>query len=137
MVDSIGGLAAAGEAIKLARELNSIDRDLDRAELKIRLVEVIDKLLEAKEALQDAKGREQDLLQEIASLKLAAQNNAKFRHDGKGRMFEVMEDGRDADMPYCSTCFIRDEKLYPMKRQDKELGYHSFWCFNCRRAYYD
>ena len=46
-MDIIGGIAAATEGLKLVNELRRIDKEIDKAELKLRLVDVVDKLIDA------------------------------------------------------------------------------------------
>jgi hypothetical protein len=69
-MDILSGLSAATQAIGLVKELRSIDRTLDDAEFKLKIVDLASALSDAKLALVDAQERVRTLEDELARLKL-------------------------------------------------------------------
>jgi hypothetical protein len=75
-MDIIGALTVASHTIKLAKEIKDLERDLDAASYKAKMVELYENLADikmalsdAKEALHDKDGEIRKLKSEIASLK--------------------------------------------------------------------
>ena len=75
-MDIIGALATASQAVKLAKDLREIERDLDSAGYKAKMAELYGNLADIKMALSDAKvalhekdGRILALKNEIEALK--------------------------------------------------------------------
>ena len=132
-MDIIGGISAASEALRLIKELRGIDRQLDVAELKLRLADLVDKLLEAKEALQDAKQDRSELIDQIDALK-SAMNQRGILEDDNGCLYELDIGRNRAGDPFCNLCFVRDEKLY---RLVKSTFYDEprWKCVNCKNQY--
>jgi len=110
-MDFIGGIAAATEGLKLVNELRKIDKEVDKAELKLRLVDVADKLLDSKQALQDAQEREFDLRKRIAILQDQLAERPRLK-DISGLLFEVGQDGKLLGAPYCNHCYVSEDKLF-------------------------
>lgn len=136
-MDIISGISAATEAIKLTKELREIDREIDKAELKLRLVDLTDQLLSAKEALQDARERERQLLNEIVELKKTIEFSRALE-DEKGCLYELDENGARKGQPYCNLCYVREEKLYRLKYHPRsDFGASGFWCDNCKTKHYE
>jgi hypothetical protein len=127
-MDIIGGISAATEGLKLVNELRKIDKEVDKAELKLRLVELADKLLDAKQALQEAQERQFELISEIKELKAQALQRARLR-DFDGLLFEMGEDGAHIGEPYCNQCYIKEEKLFRLIMGPFAGGSHR--CSNC------
>ena len=61
--------SAVSQAIKLANELGSIDKEVSQAELKLKVAEVTSSLAEIKLTLTEAKGDAVEKVDEIARLK--------------------------------------------------------------------
>jgi hypothetical protein len=129
-MDLVGGISALSEALKLTKELRSIDREIDKTELKLRLVDVVDRLLEAKEALQDAKQERQDLLVQIEELRRKLSERAKLMDD-EGLLFEISDDGKPTGEPYCNQCYVKDDKLFRLvpSQWNNAIRYD---CSNCK-----
>ncbi len=75
-MDIMGALAVAGNAVKLAKDLRDLERDLDSASFKAKMAELYGNLADIKMALSDAKeelhekeGEVKKLKAEIAALK--------------------------------------------------------------------
>ena len=135
-MDIISGISAATEALKLTKELREIGREIDKAEFKLRLVDLTDQLLSAKEALNDARERERQLLNEINELKTKIEFRSKLE-DENGRLFELDDSGKRVGQPYCNLCYVREEKLYRLRhitRSDYDTDL--YFCDNCRTGAY-
>ncbi|MEO5614983.1 MAG: hypothetical protein ABIR04_08705 [Cypionkella sp.] len=136
-MDILGGITAATEGIKLVNELRKIDKEVDKADLKIRLVELADKLLDSKQALQDAQEERRELLLKVERLEDALKFKANTQ-DEKGKLYVLNDAGQRDSEPFCNLCFVREGKLYRMIRQrGDKYSSPSYWCNNCRDAYYD
>jgi len=128
-MDLISGISAASEALKLIKDLRGIDRQLDVAELKLRLADLVDNLLEAKEALQDAKQERSELIDQIDALNAAMHQHAKMV-DENGLLFELDKNGNRAGEPFCNQCFVRENKLYRLIQSKWNQG-PRYDCKNC------
>lgn len=101
-MDIISGLAAASQALDVAKKLRQFEKSFDEAEFKLQIAELYTALSEVKIALADAKETiaEKDAeirrLTEIQSGKLPV-----VRRDGFS--FGI-ENGRVLRMPFCPTC---------------------------------
>jgi hypothetical protein len=127
-MDIIGGIGAATEGLKLLNELRKIDKEVDKAELKLRLVEVADKLLDSKQALQEAQERELQLKDRISELEQKLTDRASFE-DENGLLFRKDASGGRVGEPYCNKCYVLDGKLLRM-RHHKARSYRSA-CYEC------
>jgi len=134
VIDIVTGLSAASEALKITAELRNIDREIDKAGLKLRLVDLVDRLLATKEALQNAKRRESDLLQRISELETKLAGKAALEDEG-GRLYELDDDGNRTGEPYCNLCHIRDDKLYRLKFYAAH-DHPYYRCDNCETVNY-
>jgi len=134
-MDIVTGLSAASAALKLIKELRGIDSEVDKAGLKLRLIELTDMLLEAKEALQDAKQERSELMSEIERLKTAMNQRAHLE-DEHGRLYEIDDTGARVGEPYCNLCFVKEELLIRMRFFPANTGMHAHhMCDNCGKAY--
>ena len=134
-MDIIAGIAAATEALKLTKELRSIDIEVDKADLKLRIVGLVDSILDTKEALQDAKEREFTLKEEIQSLKNKLNNRGSFE-DEKGCLYLLADDGDRVGEPYCNHCYVEEDKLYRLRHfpaKNGMLEHHR--CDHCNKVY--
>ena len=129
-MDIIGGIGAATEGLKLVNELRKIDKELDKAELKLRLVEVADKLLDSKQALQSAQETEFALRAEISKLEAKLDQRAKLV-DRDGLVFEIDDKGSPIGEPYCNQCFVKEEKLFRLVWTKRAAG-SGYNCNNCK-----
>lgn len=128
-MDIIGGIAAATEGLKLVNELRKIDKEVDKAELKLRLVDVADKLLDSKQALQDAQEKEFDLRKRIATLQDQLAQKPRLK-DISGLLFEVDHVGKLLGAPYCNLCYVREDKLFRLL-PERYNGRPAHRCLNC------
>ncbi|MGR3291028.1 MAG: hypothetical protein ACU0C9_07510 [Paracoccaceae bacterium] len=130
-MEIISGIKAASDALKLAKELRSIDGQVDQADLKLRLIELTDKLVLAKEALSDAKQNECDLRAQIQALE-----NAGQFEDENGLLFKLDENGIRVGKPFCNQCFVKERKHFRLRYiQPGGNNEPLHVCDNCEKAY--
>jgi hypothetical protein len=106
MVDIVAGLAAAGQALKIVKELNEVDRQLDQATLKLRIAELSGSLATAQIALADAQQALRGKDDEIATLRRNFQD-ARELVEYDGFWFRSGADGKPRGRPYCPKCYRR------------------------------
>jgi hypothetical protein len=128
-MDIIAGLGAATEGLKLIGELRKIDKEVDKAELKLRLVELADKLLDAKQALQDAQDERRCLLEKITQLEDDLKLKIKLQ-DEQGLLFEIEGQGVRVGEPYCNSCYVKESKLFRLLSTSSMQG--PYKCSNCK-----
>ena len=131
-MDILGGIAAATEGLNLVNELRKIDKEVDKAELKLRLVDVADKLLDSKQALQEAQEREFELRREVSQLTEKMKQRGTFE-DENGLLYELNDDGGRTGEPFCNLCFVREDKQFRMRRIPANVisGEH-YLCDQCQ-----
>ena len=131
-MDILGGIAAATEGLKLVNELRKIDKELDKAELKLKLVDIADSLFNSKQTLQDAQEREIGLNRQIRDLETKLAFRARSE-DQNGLLYELNNDGDRTGEPFCNLCFVREDKQFRMRRilATVSWGEH-YLCDHCK-----
>jgi len=103
-MDLVGGIAAAGNALGIAKSLRDIDKAYDAATYRARIADLVDELTDAKLALVEAKDELASKDREIAELKAAA-NQAKSLTRGDGDyQFFANANGERSGFPACPSC---------------------------------
>lgn len=102
-MDIAAGLTALNSALSTIKQLQDIDKNFDKAELKLRMATLYSDLADARIALSDARElvREKDV--EIARLK--ARDDSKLPvvfHQGFN--FGIGPDGRSIGRAFCPAC---------------------------------
>ena len=119
MVDIMGALATASQAIKLVQDLRGIDKALDTAEYKLKIADVTDALSNIKLGLTDAK---EDLASKDAEIdKLKKQ----FRRladtvEYRGFKYDKGKEGKPNGMAYCPVCEQKAALLIHLTRIEGE-----------------
>ena len=132
MVDFVVGLAAAGNALKILKELNQIDRDLDKATLKLKIAELTSALASAQMTLVEAQTEAQEKDKEIS--KPAANFKAKADLiEVRGYHYRKRPDGKPQGRPYCPRC-IQEGHLM-MTVSTNEAG-RPVTCPECQRKFH-
>ncbi|RWI14450.1 MAG: hypothetical protein EOQ92_28880 [Mesorhizobium sp.] len=70
-MDIVGGLAAVGQALDIARQLREFDKSFSDAEFKLKVAELYSALSDTKMALADAREAIQERDSEIRRLKVS------------------------------------------------------------------
>lgn len=131
-MDIIAGIGAATEGLKLLNELRKIDKEVDKAELKLRLVDITDKLLDSKQALQDAQERETLLKQKVESLEKRLEDRGTMR-DRNGLLFQIDGEGKETGEPFCNHCYVKEERLFRLRHFEAQVGSMAHYrCDNCK-----
>ena len=131
-MDIMTALSVASKTLEITRTLWNIDSEIDKAQLKLRLRDVIDGLVQTKEALHDAIDRERKLSEKIEAL----QEEIRFKgsvEDAGGLLSMLDHERRRNGEPYCNLCYVRDQKLYRMRHFEAKPGNSSSYrCDNCK-----
>ena len=131
-MDIIGAIAVATEGFKLANELRKIDKEWDKAELKLKLIEIADSLYISKQALQEAQERETELNRQVKNLEAKLAFRARSE-DQNGLLYELNDDGKRIGEPFCNLCFVNAEKQFRMRRIFATVGCgEHYLCDHCK-----
>lgn len=103
-MDIVGGIAAASQALGIAKALRSIEKDYDAATYKAQIVELIDSLSNAKLALIDARENATELEKEIERLRATFEAKGKLVKGEGGYSYFVGENGKALGFPVCPSC---------------------------------
>lgn len=139
-MDIFAGLAAAGQALDIAKGLRSIEKSYDTVELKMQVVDLIDKLVDVKGALQDARDEIGSLRAEVAASKAWSDDLGNYElidvyHGAMAYMPRLSTETAD-EAPFflCATCFGHGSKSFlQFKGQDvtKTGGRGDFSTYGC------
>jgi len=132
-MDIIAGLAAAKQAVDIARALRDLDNALDQVALKGQIIDLMDKLNEVRGALQDAydelRERENTIEQLRSSLAIRA---TTIERNGFRYPESKEAPGHPAGYPYCLRCDHVDNRLIPTVNNPKGRG---TVCAQCNAIY--
>lgn len=114
-MEILTGIAAAKEALEIAKALKGIEKSYDEAALKARLAELISALADAKMALVDAKEELAKREEEINSLKAAFEQRTKLLVADGGYKYFTSTGGNLTGFPICPSCEL-DGKIVQLKQ---------------------
>lgn len=103
-MDILGGIAAASQALGIAKALRGIEKDYDAATYKVQIVDLIDALSNAKLALVDARENTAELEAEIARLRASFDAKAKLVKGAGDYSYFTDDDGKPIGFPACPGC---------------------------------
>lgn len=129
-MDIISGLAAASQALDIAKRIKDINDGLKDAELKLQIAELYEKLADVKIAFADAKIALQEKDAEINGLKAHTLNTIPTKRFGAYE-FGIKEDGSLFDLPFCPNCIQTSGKQISITRG---VGGHNL-CPACKAVY--
>jgi hypothetical protein len=114
-VDIISGIAAAKQALDIAKALKGIEKSYDEATLKAQLADLVSALADAKMSMVDAKEELALKDKEIAELKANFEQRLNLvQGDGDYKYFPS-DEGQPVGFPICPTCEI-DGKIVQLKQ---------------------
>jgi hypothetical protein len=117
-MDIVSGLAAAKQALDIAKALKGIEKSYDQATLKAQLADLVSALADAKMSMVDAKEALAGKDKEIEALKLNFQTRELLvRGDGDYLYFAGPND-KPLGFPICPAC-EPDGKLIQLKRNGR------------------
>lgn len=103
-MEILAGIAAAKNALDIAKALRGIEKSFDEATLKAQLAELISALADAKMAMVDAKESLAEKDREIEALKISFQTKSGLiRADGDYLYFPGPND-KPLGFPICPSC---------------------------------
>ncbi|MBB2964751.1 hypothetical protein [Methylobacterium sp. R2-1] len=126
-MDVMAGIAAASQALKMAREIREVSKDFENADLKSKIVALVETLSDAKLALIDAKEELQNAKSEAEELrtKLAFKTDRTVRRNGM--YYEIYDDGQPSYLPFCPRCTETGKFITIVQEQNA----HQAKCPNC------
>lgn len=137
MIDWPLALSTASQAIKLANELRSIDKEVSQAELKLKVADLTTTLADLKITLTEARGDASEKDAEIARLKKLQRRLADETVELYGYRYRKRADGKEggAGNPFCDVCLQKGGLLIETT-QLHEAG-RPLQCPNCKARYGD
>jgi hypothetical protein len=134
-MDIAGALATLTAAIGLAKELRDIDHQFDKAELRLKIVEMTDALATAKAALVEAEGVIRDKDEEVSRLRSELALKATQLVDRGQFRFFADEAGNPKGRPICPKCEKRGDYLEVVQDRTKGAGRITYYCPGCKANY--
>lgn len=113
-MDILAGIAAVKGALDITKALREIDGDINAAEYKMKIADLMSALADAKHALVDAQEKMQELEQKL-----------KFRQSTvriDGYLYETDEEGKATDVFYCPSCEHEDVSPIMILSEDKKFA---------------
>lgn len=124
--------SAITAALGFVKELNAIDVQADKAELKLKIAEISGALADAKMGLLDAVEIVREKDKAIAELKAALKFRAENLINSDG-MFYDQKDGKPSGDPYCTVCLETGSTIKLV--HDVSASGHPFKCPKCKSYY--
>lgn len=137
MIDWPLALSTASQAIKLANDLRSIDKEMSQAELKLKVADLSTALADLKMTLTEAKSDAAEKDEEIARLKKLQRRLADDTVELYGFRYRKRTDekGPAAGNPFCDVCLQKHGLLIETTHL-REPG-RPLQCPNCKAKYGD
>jgi hypothetical protein len=132
MVDIPVAIAAITNAIKLASDLRTIEREFDVAEYKLKIADLTTLLANVKIALGDARTEHAAKDAEIERLKAFLAKRDTDTVEYQGYRYRKGEDGKPRGQPYCSVCELKHGLLFLTTTEE---GGFSQRCPNCNAKF--
>jgi len=137
MIDWPLAFSTAAQALKLANEFRSIDKEISQAELKLKVAGLTTALADLKMTLTEAKNDAAEKDGEIARLKTLQRRLAEETIELYGYQYRKRTDGKQggAGNPFCDVC-LQKEGLLIETTHLHEAG-RPLQCPNCKATYGD
>ena len=104
MIDIPVAISTVTNAIKLAGDLRSIEREFDMAEYKLKIAELTSLLADVKIALTDARAEHEAKDAEIGRLKALIARRDTETIEYQGYLYQKGKSGKPNGHPYCPVC---------------------------------
>jgi hypothetical protein len=136
MIDWPLALSTVSQAIKLANDLRSIDKEVSHAELKLKIADLTGALADLKMTLTDAKSEATEKDAEIARLKGLQRRLADDTVELYGYKYRKRTDGKQggAGNPFCDVCLQKNGLLIETANVPGK-GFIAVQCPNCNATY--
>jgi hypothetical protein len=131
MVGVAEALTAATAAFGLAKQIVSVDHELDKASLKLKAADLMEALATAKAGLVDAREELRDKDDQLARLRETMKRHAAtVEHEGY--TYEAGPDGKPIGLPYCPRCCTKGRTLMRIIKSDMQ-----YWANKCPQCNVD
>lgn len=131
-LDITAGLSSITAAINLAKEIRSIDVQVDQASLKLKIADLTVTLADAKVAMTELSSTIQAKNAEIAELQKKIQfRSTKLIDEGQFRYF-ADGDGKPKGYPLCPKCENRGDYLAIVQNRSMGVGHITYFCPSCK-----
>ena len=118
-MDLVSGIAAATQAINIAKSLRTIEKNYDAAAYRAQLADLLNSLTDTKLALSEAKDCLAEREKEILRLKESFETKAKLVR-GKGDYdFPSDENGKPIGYPVCPRCAQLEGRVIQLKEHER------------------
>ncbi len=136
MIDWPLALSTVSQAVRLANDLRSIDKEVSQAELKLKVADLTTTLADLKMTLTEARTEAADKDAEIARLLKLQQRLADDTVEFDGYRYRKRKDGAQggAGNPFCSVCLQKSGLLIETTYVTGK-GITSLQCPNCKATY--
>lgn len=136
MIDWPLAFSTASQAIKLANDLRSIDKEVSQAELKLKVADLSTALADLKMTLTEAKSDAVEKDEEIVRLKKLQRRLADDTIELYGYRYRKRTDGKQggAGNPFCDVCLQKDGLLIETAFVHGK-GIQELKCPNCKATY--
>jgi len=137
MIDWPLAFSTASQAIKLAKELRSIDKEVSEAELKLKIADLTTALADLKVTLTEAKNDASEKDAEIDRLKGLQHRLMEQTVELYGYRYRKRTDGSGpaAGNPHCDVCLQKEGLLIETTRLLE--AHRPLQCPNCKARYGD
>ena len=130
-------ISTVSQAMKLANDLRSIDKELSQAELKLKIADLTSALADLKITLTEARSEATEKDDEIAGLKKLQRRLADHTVELYGYRYRKRTDGKEggAGNPFCDVCLQKDGLL--IETSHLRIPGRPLQCPNCKARYDD
>jgi hypothetical protein len=130
LLQAMKSLKTANDALAYLRD---VDKKFDKAELKLKVVELTDLLADTQRNVNEAQKENDALRARIDELE-QAQDVAGNVFTRGNLYFKREEDGESG--PFCPRCYVKEEMLMPLTKLDpifRDMG--SYNCPECKAVF--
>lgn len=130
-MDLMTGLAAASQALGIAKQIRDIDVSFDKADFKLKIADITERLADVKLALLEAKSELDEKNAEIARFKTVLQFRVEAVIEHGGLNYWKRNDGTVDTIAFCPKCFNRGTHIKPMRQANANFAV----CPECGNEY--
>ncbi|MEM7009921.1 MAG: hypothetical protein AAF585_00430 [Verrucomicrobiota bacterium] len=125
---ALGGLKTATD---IAKTLKNIDGAVESAELKLKIIELLDALVETKSSVVDLRSLLEEKETEIAELRKEMDMKRALIYESP---FYLTREEEKSDGPFCQSCYDSEGKL--IRLQPRGTTAQEWQCLNCGEHFF-
>jgi hypothetical protein len=129
-MDIMTAIAAGTRALEALKAVQDLNRSYDAATWKGKVAELMSDIADMKIALIEANDKIRDLTEQNEKLSAQIRFKAEKTKYENGLRYEVFDDGKVADLPFCQNCETNGKFV----RLARALTGHAV-CPNCKAAF--